>query len=67
MKLIPALDWINNFDKWKAKRMAESPRTDAERIVEKPSEYLRLVQTNAMEWCMGKTQKQIEKKVRSLQ
>lgn len=66
MKLIPAIRWLDRYDKWREKQKAANPTNDAQRFTERPEKYLRLVQINAMEWCVGKTDAEIKKRVKEL-
>lgn len=66
MNLIPAIRWLDRYDKWRDEQKAEMPTKSVQRFTQHPEKYLRLVQANAMQWCVGKTDAEIKHRVRGL-
>lgn len=63
MNLKPAIKWLDDFDRWKASEIRKHPKTGITRLTERPEKYLRLVQANALRWCVGKSENVIRKKI----
>lgn len=63
MNLIRSKAWLNRHKKWRADQTALLGITRLTQLNALNEKYLRLVQANAMQWCAGKTEREIEERV----
>jgi len=65
-RLIPSIRWLDGYGKWRDKQRRMKPDVGVFRFAERPEKYLRRVQVNALMYCVGRSDGEIQRAIERL-